>query len=226
MVELKCTGSRSTRHGLYMSLRWSGEGMSNIYRRNRLVLTVAGLATVIAAGIAYGAGVTTAYQYDETGNLLQVMDVSSDVSNCGGIGSVCAAPSNGYATCSAGTCGMACNVASNTVCGTQCIDLITSTSNCGACGHVCPAGPANSYPTCTSSTCGFECSSPYTKCGTYCVDTASDNGNCGGCGILCSATQTCSSGVCVAYNPCGNLKDCCGDGSICRSSCSPGICGF
>lgn len=65
--------------------------MSRTRRRAQAGLLVLGVLAAVLATVAYAAGVTTAYQYDETGNLLQVMDVSSDVNNCGGIGSVCSA---------------------------------------------------------------------------------------------------------------------------------------
>src|SRR5439155_23743754 len=65
-------------------------------------------------------------------------------SNCGACGHACAAPANATATCTNGACGYACltgfadcdGQASN---GCE-VNLKTDSRNCGACGHVCPAG--------------------------------------------------------------------------------------
>jgi hypothetical protein len=81
---------------------------------------------------------------------------------------------------------------------------MSSTTNCGTCGKVCPA-VANATSYCSNGVCGFNCSSGYGNC-----DGNSSNGcetnvrtsptNCGGCGTVCparpNATMTCANGVC------------------------------
>jgi hypothetical protein len=126
--------------------------------------------------------------------------------------------------CSA--CGIAC-VQGLACCSTQCLDLNSNVNNCGACGRACP-GTANGYPTCSGGTCGLACISTYTLCGSACKKLSSDFYNCGACNRVCSSGQSCSNGTCVwpppPENGCGSLRDCCGDGSICRSSCSGVYC--
>jgi len=51
-----------------------------------------------------------------------------------------------------------------TLCGTKCVDLKTSATNCGACGKAC-AGAANASPKCAAGACGIECNPGFGDCG-------------------------------------------------------------
>ena len=115
------------------------------------------------------------------------------------------------------------------LCGTDCVDLLSSTKHCGNCGTTCGAGQV-----CNGGTCG--CVSPQVLCGSICTDVQSDAVHCGGCtrpacttaapfcsGGQCSATcnapnTACSSGcVNTQTNPqnCGGCNAPCGNGLSC-----------
>ena len=78
----------------------------------------------------------------------------NDVNNCGGCGNVCPGAANGSATCSGGTCGIACN-GGYSLCGGACVDEQTDANNCGACGNVCPSGDQ-----CVNGACQPTCPQP------------------------------------------------------------------
>jgi len=78
-----------------------------------------------------------------------------------------------------------------TPCLGACVDLLTNTRNCGACGFTCPSG----Y-TCAAGRCAATCPTPRLQCGSDCVDPLADASHCGACGRRCSAGQTCSAGSC------------------------------
>ena len=78
-------------------------------------------------------------------------------------------------------------------CGADCVNLTSSTGNCGACGNACPAGQV-----CRTGVCGTACASGNTLCGTECVTLGDDNSHCGACNNACAAGESCQSGVCVA----------------------------
>jgi hypothetical protein len=69
---------------------------------------------------------------------------------CGGCDATpCAAPAHAQATCTGGTCGVACDM-NYTMCGSSCVDEQTDSNNCGGCGatHACASGS-----TCVSGSC-------------------------------------------------------------------------
>ncbi len=76
-------------------------------------------------------------------------------------------------------------------CDDKCVDLMSSTQNCGACGATCPSWNA----TCEQGTCICDNDS-YTYCGGFCIDTGSDPDNCGRCGNVCADDEVCHNGEC------------------------------
>jgi hypothetical protein len=98
---------------------------------------------------------------------------------------------NGYAACSSGTCGLACN-AGYTLCGGACKNLSADPSNCGTCGHVCPA----STPTCSGGTCVCQAQT-CASLGLACGSTSDGCGHTLNCGT-CPSGKTCCGGVCQA----------------------------
>ncbi len=75
-------------------------------------------------------------------------------------------------------------------CAGACVDASVDTSNCGACGNVCPKSTS-----CISGACA--CAPWLVFCATVCVDVSTDPNNCGGCGNVCMAGRACVAGVCV-----------------------------
>jgi hypothetical protein len=109
--------------------------------------------------------------------------------------------------------------------GAVCIDLMTSTDDCGSCGNACPGTAACIDGACT-------CPGGASACGGSCVDVMSDPTNCGDCGTDCGnlfclqggcsadcGTLTECSGACVDLlsnaNHCGSCGNACGPGSSC-----------
>jgi hypothetical protein len=108
--------------------------------------------------------------------------------SCAGLadGAVCPLASGGLGAC----------------CGGACVDANGDRANCGACGHVCPAGTGCAMGACyplpdchahgaAGGPCGLPSGAIGTCCGTRCVDLASDPTSCGSCGIVCRAGATC-----------------------------------
>ncbi len=112
------------------------------------------------------------------------------VTGSGGGGGVAgAAPGTG----GAGGC-------ADTLCGAECVDLLTSADHCGECNAVCLAPQ-----TCSQGSC--ECTEGLTFCADDCVDTTSDDDHCGGCDDPCTGGQFCDLGDCV----CPEGEDWCSD---------------
>jgi hypothetical protein len=69
------------------------------------------------------------------------------VEACGASCTKCTAPTGGTVECTNGACQQKCTAAT-TLCGSACIDLESSPTDCGKCGHSCNGGA------CTTHTCG------------------------------------------------------------------------
>ncbi len=95
------------------------------------------------------------------------VDTTTDADHCGTCGRVCPSVSNGTATCSASTCGFACNTGFHR-CGTSCARN-TDPAACGASCVPCPAPPANGTSTCDGTVCDFTCNAGYGRFGSTCV---------------------------------------------------------
>ena len=77
--------------------------------------------------------------------------------------------------------------------------LLIDPHNCGACGHVCPAGRVCDNGLCRIVDCGggpdLRPCYDQNHDGT-CVDVVNDPNNCGACGLACAAKQVCMNGNC------------------------------
>ncbi len=76
-------------------------------------------------------------------------------------------------------------------CGSKCIDLSITDSDCGACGNVC--GKAQH---CAGGACVDGCAAGKTLCGDTCVNLQFSLGHCGACDSPCGATQYCANAMC------------------------------
>jgi hypothetical protein len=81
------------------------------------------------------------------------------------------------------------------------VDLTSTTSNCGACGAVCPSLP-HGAAACTGSCTLGVCAAGWGNCdgaaSNGCeVNVSSDASNCGSCGHACGSGMVCSGSSCV-----------------------------
>ncbi|KZV82250.1 hypothetical protein EXIGLDRAFT_843909 [Exidia glandulosa HHB12029] len=102
-----------------------------------------------------------------------------------------------------------CACASQTLCGTTCVDTSTDNNNCGECGAKC-----FSNEVCTQGVCA--CSPGTNECFPgICVNFQTDPNNCGSCQNACyGAKNTCKSGTCQCPTgekvcPAGTFPTCC-----------------
>jgi hypothetical protein len=78
------------------------------------------------------------------------------------------------------------------MCGSQCTDILNSTTDCGGCGITCGAGYCESggcYGTCANSA--------EVQCQGSCVDLTSDAQHCGSCLNPCPSGYSCSESTCL-----------------------------
>lgn len=163
--------------------------------------------------------------------------------HCGACQRSCLALSfpHGTGRCTAGrTCGVACDATFGNCDGrdeTGCETDLTSASDCGECGRVCP-GAQNATARCLEdASCGLACQTGWGDCANGDADGCETNlatsaANCGGCGQACAprenAAPACLGGgcryTCVAgFSDCnGDLSDALGDG--CETDLSSGRC--
>jgi hypothetical protein len=97
-----------------------------------------------------------------------------------------------------------------TKCGTECVNLLTDSRNCGRCGTACPT-VANGAAVCIQGLCGFNCSPGWANCdqnrSNGCeTNVTTDPRNCGRCGTVCPSGATCRNGICQQACPTGQTK--------------------
>jgi hypothetical protein len=164
---------------------------------DKIVLTataVSGTGGSSGSGGSTGAGGTGGSIACPTGQVLcgsVCATLSSDVTNCGVCGRVCAAGN----TCSGGTCVISCPVGQFNCAGT-CANPSYDPNNCGACGHTCLSGT-----TCSGGNCVVSCPAGQYSCAGLCTSLTTDNANCGSCGHSCLSGTACWNGTCT--NTCG-----------------------
>ena len=83
--------------------------------------------------------------------------------------------------------------------GDYCVNWLTDSNNCGACGNVCPTGEVCQGGSCVCTSGGD------TRCG--CANEQTDANNCGQCGLQCARGETCQTGscACITGQTCGNV---------------------
>jgi len=172
-------------------------------------------------------------------------DVSRDISNCGGCGTVCTASPGKTAWCRKGQCGETTCAAGRGDCngdpdddpahGGCETDLKTDEGSCGACGANCVVSFGE--PQCSAGVCSIKsCSPGLDDCNNDYADgcetnTNTDLGNCGSCGKTCSVANgspSCVSGACTIKSCSGTNADCnntATDGCETNTATSPTHCG-
>jgi hypothetical protein len=149
----------------------------------------------------------------------------SDPNNCGSCGVVCPSlrqytrdvVTNIVSTievsgvCEGGAC--YCEDLHSLRCGDRCVDVLSSTEHCGACGNRCANGQS-----CLAGVCGGTTSDctrlGHVMCGGRCVDDDSDPANCGGCGRACAEGEACAVGACRCVVSNGRAGTRCGEACV------------
>ena len=75
------------------------------------------------------------------------------------------------------------------LCWTQCVNLMKDDDNCGQCDNQC-----DPHSDCVEGRC--ECNPGFTDCSGFCINLDFDAGNCGDCGNACTNGEFCYNGVC------------------------------
>ncbi|PZR06388.1 MAG: hypothetical protein DI536_30425 [Archangium gephyra] len=146
------------------------------------------------------------------------VNTGTSLGNCGACGNVCNA-NNGAASCSNGSCGIACgsgfaNCNGSLSDGCE-VNTNASVAHCGACNNACTA--ANATAACSNGDCTIgSCSAPFRDCNGQvsdgCEINSSNNvNNCGACGTVCAvanATPACVSSACAVGTCNTGFRDC------------------
>jgi hypothetical protein len=124
-----------------------------------------------------------------------------------GAGAVCAVSENDGGA-NTYTCLGGCP-SGTTKCGSSCVNLATSATNCGMCGKACPR-PTNGYASCSSSNCQAKCYEG-TKLNTSNNTCETDRATCLGGGAKYKvSTQCCAGGSNGTCNACARSGGTCG----------------
>ena len=89
-------------------------------------------------------------------------------------------------------------------CNGVCVDLVSDSSNCGACNAPCAGTQICRASRCQPRDGG--CAAGQMLCGAACVDVLTDNTNCGACGRVCGTSSRCVSGTCLEGDA-GTVQD-------------------
>lgn len=109
-----------------------------------------------------------------------------------------------------------------TMCGAACVDLMTSVTNCGACGVDCNSAFSHAFGTCVAGVCrSAACRSGFGDCdgnsANGCeLDVTGDATNCGACRNRCSfanASASCVASTCTRGACSAGFGDCDGSGT-------------
>jgi hypothetical protein len=156
-----------------------------------------------------------------------------DPNNCGACGKKCDT-TNAAASCSGGSCTIACKSGFGDCDGdvtNGCeTNLANTTNDCGACGTAC-TNP-NGTTTCSGSACHPVCTGTFKDCdgnpNNGCeTNFQTDNNNCGNCGVKCTGGETCQAGTCKC--PTGQVLNggtCCtpeSDATACGTTCNKNV---
>ena len=172
------------------------------------------------------------------------LTVSSDPLNCGACGAPCAPAPNTSVVCTAGACVYTCkpgfaHCRGRAADGCE-VNTAADSSNCGACGKVCPAGRGCSGGACV-------CTPGLTDCFGTCTNVSSDPNHCGRCGLGCvsvlhpdgnggftTQAAVCNRGQCgLTPDPQTDPQNCGAIGHVCPTfvgpnavaTCVKGVCG-
>ena len=157
----------------------------------------------------------------------------SMASHCGTCNAVCGAGAPNCAPTGSGfACTTGCTAEAPTLCGSQCVDLLTSANHCGSCNGGC-APVANGTTSCNKGTCAFACGAGFHACGATCASNtavASCGASCTACTPPANGRPTCDGVTCgfvcdVGFHACG--ASCLADDSTgsCGASCAPCVSG-
>lgn len=136
-------------------------------------------------------------------------NTQTDINNCGSCGNVCNS-ANAIVACNNGNCQIIscspnfrdCNFDPSDGCETN---ILTSTTNCGACGLACNIN--NGTGACVAGSCTIaSCNSGFDNCNGSVADGCetnlqTSNIHCGACNRPCPGGQSCQNGSCVAPRP-------------------------
>lgn len=122
---------------------------------------------------------------DCDGEIDEGFDFSSNPTHCGQCNTACDA----HLECYDGSCQCANEIHAN--CGQYCVNLATSTGDCGQCGNRCE----DPLVRCVAGEC-LCAGADEVFCEGGCHDWRSSNQHCGNCGIACPQGQQCMHGRC------------------------------
>ena len=141
------------------------------------------------------------------------------IQDCGACGNTCPSAPNAVPSCQSGQCGLVCQSGyadcdGNPANGCE-VDLLSATSDCGACGNTCGAA-ANSTQACLAGQCQLQCAGGFADCdgdaSNGCEASLGSNDHCGGCGNACPVAQANTTVTCLMPAQ-----------AACEIACAPGF---